>query len=45
MNMRILHTWANESNIKNLSLELIDCNKSKHNEKESILNYSHQNIQ
>ena len=38
MNLRILHTWANESNMKNLSLELIDCNKSKHNEKEAILN-------
>ena len=38
MNMRILHTWANESNIKNLSLELIDNNQSKFNDKECILN-------
>lgn len=38
MNLKLLHTWANESNMKNLSLELIDCNKSKHNEKEAILN-------
>lgn len=34
MSMRNLHTWVNDSTLKNFSLELVDCKKGQINEED-----------